>query len=124
MPGNIKVGDTYTTQLRGILPAELTGVYIAVRGLFEGIKPPTDRWVFLLAFVLGIVSYFILPQLTKVTSVSQRILYVLSFFVWVVTIEIARVTLLVGPSAKPVIIGFCLIWTFAVPYLFMRVAKA
>jgi hypothetical protein len=120
---NVAKSDSYATQLGGLLPAEITGVYIAVRGLFEGVPPPEDRYVFILALILGIVSYFILPQLIKITLVSQRILYVLSFFVWVAAIEISRVTLLLGDGLKPVIIGLCLIWTFAVPYLFKGIAK-
>ncbi|MFN3657471.1 MAG: hypothetical protein ACK4UO_09490 [Pseudolabrys sp.] len=120
---DVKTTDSYATQLGGLLPAEITGVYIAVRGLFEGVEPPEDRFVFLLAGVLGVLSYFILPQLVKINLVSQRLLYIASFFVWVVAIEITRVTALFGEGLKPVIIGLCLIWTFAVPYLFKSLAQ-
>lgn len=120
---NLKTTDSYATQLGGLLPAEITGVYIAVRGLFEGVEPPDDRYVFLLAVVLGAISYFILPQLVKINLISQRLLYIASFFVWVVAIEITRVTALFGEGLKPLIIGLCLIWTFAVPYLFKSLVR-
>lgn len=117
-----KSDDVYADKLVKILPPELTAVYFALRSLAGASSTDLSVPLLISAIVLAIVFYFISPKLINMTLVRNRVLYVLTFFVWIFAIDGMAfvVDLDLSENGKNVArFGFsalAAIWSFAVPY--------
>lgn len=113
-----KPQDSYLTKLNALLPAEVTGLYLFIHGL-ANYNMQLFNYLLGFAFMIGVLIYVIGPQLLKVHARLPRLLYVLTFFLWVAAIESAPLdTKLNWYPFSFVLAGFTAIWTFAVPYIF------
>lgn len=130
----------YQQDIAHLLPAELTAIYIAVKGLIPSQGNnfyESMTWFSILvgtAIVLAILFYFIMPQIISISGRSQRILYCVTFIVWTMATEADHLSVILdlqGPQylknelapqiVKTLINLFAAIWSFGVPYLFRRI---
>jgi hypothetical protein len=113
-----KPGDSYLNKLNVLLPAEVTGLYLFIRNLAQNDRD-LDGYLAGFALLIGIAVYVLSPQILKVADRTTRLLYSLTFLLWVCSIEISIIELRV--SWHPIVFvltGFIAIWTFALPYVF------
>ena len=114
-------GDRYSDKLGKILPAELTATYFLLRSL-AGNSPGLTLYLAILTVILCVAFYFVSPKLIKMTTQKNRILYSVTFLVWVVAIDPDRIAkdilaLPIQDVAKFVFLasGIAAIWSFFVP---------
>jgi hypothetical protein len=110
--------DSYLTKLNTLLPAEVTGLYLFIHGLANY---NMDYFPYLLGFalIISILVYLISPELLKVKDPLARLLYVITFLLWVAAIESASLdAILHWIPFSFVLAGSTAIWTFALPFIF------
>lgn len=120
---DVKTEDTYLTKLNAMLPAEVTGLYLFLHSLAN---PDTDLYLSLFGFalVIAVAVYFVAPQLLKIDDRLMRILYSVTFLLWVCAIEIAALRIWI--TWKPfsfVVAGTTAIWTFLLPFIFNAIKE-
>ena len=118
MERDIKSQDNYLTKLNTLLPSEVTALYLFLRTL-EGDDRNLDLYLFGFAGLIGIILYFLSPQLLRVSDSLTRGLYVITFYLWVASIDISTLVFHANwPPLSFIVTGFTAIWTFALPYIF------
>lgn len=118
MTREISAADDYSTKLKALLPAEVTGLYLFIRSLSQG-QADLLKWLLVLAVVIAFVFYFLAPQIIKIRGRITRGLYSVTFLLWVVSIEIFDIADIWGwASATFFVPAIIAIWTFALPYVF------
>jgi|KBSMisStaDraftv2_1062788.scaffolds.fasta_scaffold364870_2 predicted MFS family arabinose efflux permease len=115
---DLKPGDSYLNKLNAILPAEVTGLYLFIRNLAQNNRD-FDYYLAAFALLIGITVFFVSPQLLKISDKATRILYAMTFLLWVCSIEISTIELRTNwPPIVFILTGLIAVWTFAVPYVF------
>lgn len=116
-------GDGYSDKLGKILPAELTATYFLIRS-FAGNSPSLTPYLATLTVVLCLAFYFVSPKLISMATIKNRILYCVTFLVWVCAIDPDRIaTELLALRAQDVssfvflASGIAAIWSFFVPFV-------
>jgi len=116
--------------IQKLLPVEVTGAYITLRGVFSNSKLPTFEDLYLLALftlALAIAAFFVLAtRAFGVTSILHRFFYCGCFVLWAIGIEINTIAYLYEnyPVLPKIISATIIIVSFAVPfYLTPLVAK-
>lgn len=118
MDRDIKAQDNYLTKLNALLPSEVTALYLFLRTL-EGDNRDLDIYLFGFAGIIGALLYFVAPQLLRVTDPITRVLYVLTFYLWVASIDISALVFHSNfPPLSFIVTGFTAIWTFGLPFIF------
>jgi len=118
MERDIKPQDSYLTKLNTLLPSEVTALYLFLRTL-EGDDRDLDKNLFGFAGAIGILLYFLSPQLLRVRDPVSRLLYVVTFYLWVASIDITVIVFHANwPPLSFLVTGITAIWTFSLPYIF------
>lgn len=116
--------EDYSNKLFKILPAELTAVYFGIRAMAE-VSGNVYDILLVLAVVLAILFYFLASKLINIYNPINKILYCLTFLIWVLAIDagvytneffyklgddvVNRIVYVVSATAA--------IWSFVVPIL-------
>lgn len=117
-------GDSYLNKLNSLLPAEVTGLYLFIRTLAQDNRD-LDYYLAGFAVLISVVAYFVSPQLLKVTDKVTRLLYSITFLLWVCSIEISTIELRTNwPPIVFLLTGFIAIWTFVLPYIFDMIKRS
>jgi hypothetical protein len=124
MERDLKPEDNYLQKLNTLLPGEVTALYLFIRSLE---RDDRDLDLILGGFVIliGAVFFFVAPKLLNVKDPIARGLYVLTFFLWVASIEIS--SLVYWTNFKPtafIVTGLTAIWTFTLPFVFDALKKS
>lgn len=120
MPGerDIRHEDNYLKKLNTLLPAELTGLYFFVRALSQGDRD-LDLYLALVVVMMGVTFYFVAPRILKVGDALTRIIYVLTFFVWVASIDVIAIHIHMEWDPLLFLVpALAAIWSFSIPYIF------
>ena len=88
----IKPGDDSTTRLLKLLPAEITGAYIAVRTICGPENHTNDVYIGSFAFIILIISPVFMRWALKMRNGIQIAFLVFTYVVWVANIEIERIS--------------------------------
>ncbi len=88
MAGAVKENDASIDRLSKLLPAEVTGLYVTVKGLYAS-STATDGDVILVAatVLIAIAGIFFLYKAKHINNFIHLAIYTTSFFIWVLTIE-------------------------------------
>jgi hypothetical protein len=115
---DIGAGDDYLKKLNTLLPAEVTGLYLFVRSLASNNRE-LDPYLAFFVLIIAIVFYLVSSQLLKIANPLTRILYSITFVLWVCSIEVSIIEFKLGWPPVTFIIGASVaIWTFALPFIF------
>lgn len=118
MDRDIKPQDNYLTKLNTLLPSEVTALYLFLRTI-EQDNRDLDPYLFGFAGAIGVLLYFLSPQLLRVSDPVSRLLYVATFYLWVASIDISTIVYHANwPPISFIITGVTAVWTFALPYIF------
>jgi hypothetical protein len=118
----------YQRDLAHLLPAEITAFYIGTKAII----PPSFSFltiVFGFPVVVAIIFYFIMPAMMTIRNSTQRILYCLTFLVWVLAIQMDQLMDLVRQlgwtyqtePVRVVVSLFVAVWSFMLPFAFRRI---
>jgi hypothetical protein len=115
---DINAGDDYLKKLNTLLPAEVTGLYLFVRSLANNDRN-LDLYLAIFVLIIAVVFYLIAPQLLRITRPLTRLLYALTFVLWVCSIEITTIAFrLSWDPITFILTASVAIWTFALPFIF------
>ena len=87
----IKPGDDFTTRLLKLLPAEITGAYIAIRTICGPESHSNDLYIGSFALIILAISPFFMRWALKMRNGIQITFLVFTYIVWVTNIEIERI---------------------------------
>jgi hypothetical protein len=87
----IKTDDDYVSRLLKLLPAEITGAYLAVRTICGPENNENDAYIGVFALVILIISPFFMKYVLKMRNNVQNAFMFFTYIVWVANIEIARI---------------------------------
>jgi hypothetical protein len=131
---DIKPTDPFSDKLLKLLPAEVTGAYLAIRSVVElatqervsGQERLPAYVLFGVIIFLTIATPIFLQLMDLITKNSQRIFIASSFFIWSINIEYLRIVE-ISPAqavAKLVIPILLILWAaLALPVYLFRAAK-
>ena len=123
----------YQADIAHLLPAEITAFYISVKGIipFDGPDKVLNNEYLVMSFVFGILLiaffYVIMPYMLQISGRLQRILYLATFLVWLLSIDIDHIVAMLqifaptgnGPILARIVINLSVaVWSFSVPFLF------
>lgn len=115
---DIQSDDNYLKKLNTLLPGEITGLYLFIRSLAQDDRD-LDCYLAGFAILIAILFYFIAPRLLKIDGFAVRLLYCVTFLLWVTSIEIWVIVFRLNwKPAAFILTGFIAIWTFALPHIF------
>ena len=97
MSRDIQPDDSYGDRLHKLLPAELTAVYLAVRGQAGG-DPDLFKSILIFTVVIAIIFYFAMPKIIGVTGVFARLIYCFTFLIWIASLDSDHLTGGVSPA--------------------------
>lgn len=89
----IKADDDYVSRLLKLLPAEITGAYLAVRTICGPENNANDTYIGLFALLILIISPFFMRYVLQLRNNVQNAFMFFTYIVWVANIEIARIAL-------------------------------
>ena len=122
MSRDIQPNDSYGDRLHKLLPAELTAVYLAVRGQAGG-DPDLFKYIFVFTAVIATVFYFGMPRIIGVVGPLSRLLYCGTFVVWIVSLDSAMFyEAFQFPAGQEKYVVYvasatAIVWSFAMPLL-------
>jgi hypothetical protein len=88
---DIKADDDYVSRLLKLLPAEITGAYLAVRTICGPENNDNDTYIGVFALLILIISPFFMKYVLKMSNTVQNAFLFFTYIVWVANIEIARI---------------------------------
>ncbi|WP_152535747.1 hypothetical protein [Bradyrhizobium sp. Ai1a-2] len=88
---DIKPSDDYVTRLMKLLPAEITGAYLAIRLVSSPESNSHDKWIALFAAIIFCIAPFFMYFVLKMRQTKQIIFLTLSYVVWISNFEIDRI---------------------------------
>ncbi len=88
---DIKADDDYVSRLLKLLPAEITGAYLAVRTICGPENNENDTYIGVFALAILIISPFFMRYVLKMSNNVQNAFLFFTYIVWVANIEIARI---------------------------------
>jgi hypothetical protein len=131
MSREIKPNDEYLDRLYKLLPAEVTGAYIAIRTLIDPITNENDKYLFFFGGVILVLAPFVYYWVLKISDWVQVAFLTFSFVVWAANIDVVKII-----AAKPAswadsaiaqfllnatfIKGFLIIWVILLVPLVLR----
>lgn len=131
MSREIKPNDEYLDRLYKLLPAEVTGAYIAIRTLIDPITNENDKYLFFFAGVILLLAPFVYYWVLKISDWVQVAFLTFSYVVWAANIDVVKII-----AAKPAsladsgiaqfllnatfIKGFLIIWVILLVPLVLR----
>ena len=87
----IKADDDYVSRLLKLLPAEITGAYLAVRTICGPENNENDTYIGVFALLILIISPFFMRFVLNMRNNVQNAFMFFTYIVWVANIEIARI---------------------------------
>jgi hypothetical protein len=88
---DVKESDDYATRLLKLLPAEITGAYLAIRLVSRPETNDNDGTIAIFAIVILLISPFFMYYVLKMNQIRQIIFLMFTYVVWIVNFEIARI---------------------------------
>ncbi len=88
---DIKSTDDYTSRLLKLLPAEITGAYLAIRLVAPTETSSGDLPIAIFAVLILAISPWFMWGVLGMRHLKQIVFLMFSFVVWVANIEIARI---------------------------------
>jgi hypothetical protein len=90
---DIKPEDDFVSRLLKLLPAEITGAYIAVRTICGPEGHENDIYIGVFAVIILVISPLFMRYALKMQNCVQNAFLFFTYIVWVANIEIERITL-------------------------------
>jgi hypothetical protein len=87
---DIKRSDDYVARLLKLLPAEITGAYLAIRTILEPERHDNDSFIFVFSIIILAIAPFYMYFLLKMRNGLQIVFLMFSYVVWVANVEIER----------------------------------
>jgi hypothetical protein len=115
---DIRSSDDYLKKLNTLLPAEITGLYLFVRSLADN-KRELDPYLAAFVVIIAALFYVVAPKLMQITNPITRVLYSVTFVLWVCSIETSIILYRLQWEPITFIIGASVaIWSFTLPFVF------
>jgi hypothetical protein len=89
---DIKTSDDYATRLLKLLPAEITGAYLAIRLVLQPETNDSNQYIAAFAAAIFVISPFFMYFVLKMRQIPQIIFLVFTYVVWISNFEINRIT--------------------------------
>jgi drug/metabolite transporter superfamily protein YnfA len=119
MPGGISNDSSPADRLMRLLPTEVTGLYITVRGVVESSAlAAAPKILVATAITVSLVAIPYLVKVQKVTNAYHIAIYVATFLVWAATLDAIMIDdewAHTGGVFPVTLCGLAFIWTFAIP---------
>lgn len=131
MSREIKPDDEYLDRLYKLLPAEVTGAYIAIRTLIDPTTNDNDKYLFFFGGVILVLAPFVYYWVLKISDWVQVAFLTFSYVVWAANIDVLKIV-----AARPAswadsaiaqfllnttfIKGFLIIWVILLVPLVLR----
>lgn len=113
MPRVINQNTTYADKLIKLIPGEVVAPYLAIRNLV--IDDPINRELTLLIsiIVLAALIPFYLRIVHEIKNLTQVIVTLISFFVWVFSVSVGEVSSIPIPPLWGAVV--VILWTSLIP---------
>jgi hypothetical protein len=117
MERDVQPSDSYIKKLNALLPAEVTGLYLFLRSLTRE-NWELYPWLGATVLIIVVVLYVFAPQILKISKPVTRILYCITFILWVSSIEVFVLADHFGAAIAFIVPAAVAIWTFVLPPIF------
>jgi len=84
--------DGYTDRILKLLPAELTGAYLAVRTIIGPDTGDKDFYILIFGLILLVIAPFFLFSVLGVRKFINIVFLTVSFFIWCLNIDVQKLT--------------------------------
>src|ERR1043165_9102292 len=91
MSREIKSNDEYLDRLYKLLPAEVTGAYIAIRTLIDPTTNDNDKYLFFFGGVILVLAPFVYYWVLKISDWVQVAFLTFSYVVWAANIDVLKI---------------------------------
>jgi hypothetical protein len=91
MDRQVKKSDDYLDRLYKLLPAEITGAYIAVRTQISVETTEDDKYLFFFGLMILLLAPFFYWKILGITNWLQNAFLSFSFVVWAANIDAQRI---------------------------------
>jgi hypothetical protein len=88
---DLKASDDYATRLLKLLPAEITGAYLAIRLISQPESNESDGSIAIFAMLILLISPFFMYFVLKMRQVRHIVFLMFTYVVWISNFEIARI---------------------------------
>jgi hypothetical protein len=88
---DVKSTDDYTSRLLKLLPAEITGAYLAIRLVVPSETSQGDGAIAVFAILILLISPWFMWRVLQMRQTKQIVFLMFSYIVWVANIEISRI---------------------------------
>lgn len=89
---DVKSSDDYTSRLLKLLPAEITGAYLAIRLVVPSETSQGDGAIAVFAILILLISPWFMWRVLQMRHTKQILFLMFSYIVWVANIEISRIS--------------------------------
>lgn len=121
MSREIKPDDEYLDRLYKLLPAEVTGAYIAIRTLIDPTTNDNDKYLFFFGGVILVLAPFVYYWVLKISDWVQVAFLTFSYVVWAANIDVLKIVAARPASWDSAIAQFLLNPTFIKGFLIIWV---
>ncbi len=113
MSREVDPGDKYLDRLYKLLPAEVTGAYIAIRTLIDPTTNNNDNYLLFFATVIFVLSPFLYYWALDIKNLPQVVFLTFSYVVWAANIDIVKIVAAQPPAwLNGAVLNFVLNATF------------
>jgi hypothetical protein len=87
----VSKSDDYSTRLLKLLPAEITGAYLAVRVICNPESNTNDGWILFFATVILLIAPSFMRSVLGMKNWTQIIFLMFTYVVWIANFDIDRI---------------------------------
>jgi hypothetical protein len=87
----ISKADDYSTRLLKLLPAEITGAYLAVRVICNPESNTNDGWILFFAIMILVIAPSFMRRVLGMQNWTQIIFLMFTYVVWIANFDIDRI---------------------------------